>query len=801
MIHAIKLAVRKLFVKGQYTFTRIISLAVGLAFGMLMLSEVFYYYSYDGFYPDADRIYTVQSSFKRDKEAGEFEIYPKVSGAVAPGIKAEVPGVEAATRLNSIGTHVVYDNNKKGYRARVVLADEHWSEVVSRPMISGNPVQILTSPKACMVSDELAESMGGNVIGKVIEIKRYSGKQLTIQGVFEALPENTNYHYDILVSIVSITEFFSWDGSTNWLGNDRYMAYVKLQPGVNPNDLAPALRKMQEKHQDIERLEEEQGGIVLKYGLQPIKSVYKNNHKDMLVILSTIALAVLFVSLMNYFLLTLSILVNRAKTSAIYKTCGAQTNNIRQLIFVESLMLFVLALTLAFILIWTFMPFAEAQLGHSLTAAVNTDVLWPLLIVLVIWLVLMSYLPARYFSRIPVATAFRSYRQKKNSWKLGLLALQFAGASFILTLMVIVTLQYDQMSKADHGYQTEGIYYGATTSMNGSQVQLIVNELKAMADVEQVSLGYSVPIEGASGNNVLSPDGNRDLFNVADFYEVDENYFSMLGIPISQGHSFSTDGASTNSVMISQKAADLLTVYNNWTDGVIGKPLNITEHDPTTVHAVFSDFIIGSISFPDDRPSVFFFKPQHLFIQEKNEHPSMSLNILVKVHDNRQNGIKEKIAAVFNKVLPQKDAEITSLAEEQLLGYNDEKGFRNAMLAGNFVILLITIIGLLGYTTNEATRRQKELAIRRINGAKLSNLVQYFVMELQYMAIPAVLIGLAGAWYTANKWMQNFAYKIPLHWGLFVTCSFVILLTVAVVAMVNYVRIGNRNPVEALRYE
>lgn len=272
MLYTLKIAFRKLFVKGQYTFTRIFSLAIGLAFGLLMLSEVFYYYSYDGFYPDADRIYTVQSSFKRDKEAGELEIFPRVSGAIAPGIKAEVPGVEAATRLNYIGKHVFYSQNQNGYQGKVVLADEHLFEVLPRPMISGDPVETLKRPMACMVSTDIAEKMGGNVIGETIELKRYPGKQLTIQGIFEALPENTSYTYDILVSMASTPQFFSWDGSTNWLGNDRYYACVKLHPGVHPDDLTEALRKMQEKHQDIKRLEEEQGGIVLKYVLSPINN-------------------------------------------------------------------------------------------------------------------------------------------------------------------------------------------------------------------------------------------------------------------------------------------------------------------------------------------------------------------------------------------------------------------------------------------------------------------------------------------------------------------------------------------------
>ena len=115
--------------------------------------------------------------------------------------------------------------------------------------------------------------------------------------------------------------------------------------------------------------------------------------------------------------------------------------------------------------------------------------------------------------------------------------------------------------------------------------------------------------------------------------------------------------------------------------------------------------------------------------------------------------------------------------------------------------MLITIIGLLGYTSNEAARRRKELAIRRISGANLPDILKIFIVDLEYVAIPAVLLGLVGAWLTAGIWMQNFANKIPLHWGIFVMCSLFILLLVALIAAVNYARTANRNPVEALRYE
>ncbi len=126
-------------------------------------------------------------------------------------------------------------------------------------MIYGNPKEILKSQMNCMVSGKIAEMIGGDVIGKMIELKEYPNKKLTIAGIFKALPENTNYKYDVLISMVS-TPQFTWDGTNNWMGNDRYYACVKLESGVDPESLMPAVRKMQEVHQDIERLEMMQQG-------------------------------------------------------------------------------------------------------------------------------------------------------------------------------------------------------------------------------------------------------------------------------------------------------------------------------------------------------------------------------------------------------------------------------------------------------------------------------------------------------------------------------------------------------------
>jgi putative ABC transport system permease protein len=797
----LKTAYRKLFRKGEHSLTRIISLAAGLAFGLILLSEVFYYFSYDSFYPDSDRIYVVYENFKADKSSDKLSTYRSVSGAIAPGLKAEVPGIEAATRLNNIGPSVFYTDDRKSYKGEFTFADEYLFDVLPRPVISGNPKEIFKSQMSCMVSSKIAEMMGGDVIGKMIELKEYPGKKLTIAGIFKALPENTNYRYDILISMVS-TSRFMWDGTNNWLGNDRYYACIKLEPGIDPESLVPAVRKMQEVHQEIARLEKIQEGMVLKYSFKPVKKIHADDSRDMIIILSALAFTVLTVSLLNYIFLTLSALVNRAKTSAIHKTCGASAGNLQLMIFSETALLFFISLTGAFLIILMVQPLVEAQIGHSLSAALNPYVVWPLLIFMVLLLLFISYLPGRFFAGIPVTTVFNNYRQKSNKWKLGLLSLQFAGVTFILTTLVIVTLQYDKLRNSDHGYRTSGVYFGSTSGMPGNKLSTVINELRSVPQIETVGLGYCVPTEGASGNNVSLPGEEKELFNVADFYWIDENYFSILNIPVTEGTNFSQESSIQHDFLISNKGANMLMINSGWKDGVLGKQITLSEHGTNTIRGVFPDFVVGSMTAdPDLRPAMFSFLPDDKFQELIEKNPSFSCYILVKSREGAGAVIMKKMTDIMNMALPYQDADVKSLDNEKRNLYSSEKGFRNAMIAGNIIILLIALMGLLGYTVTEASRRSKELAIRKINGARLSDILKIFIGELEYIAIPAVLAGLTGAWFATNKWMENFVSKIPLHWGIFVSCSLFVLFLIALISTLNYVIIANRNPVEALRYE
>ncbi len=267
-----------------------------------------------------------------------------------------------------------------------------------------------------------------------------------------------------------------------------------------------------------------------------------------------------------------------------------------------------------------------------------------------------------------------------------MLAIQFAGASFILTLMVIVTMQFRMMRNADHGYRTEGVYYSSTVGMEPGKVSAVLNELRSMPEVEIVGLGYGLPVNGASGNNVRSPDGLREMFNVADFYVADENYLSILDIRVSEGLDFSPENAAVNDVIISVKGAELLKINNGWNDGVVGKPLEITEHGSTTIRGVFPDFIIKSLADPDLRPAVFFYLPEPRVLQTIIDDPASPFKILVKVSEGSEAGIKKKIAEVMNLAMPYRDATVSSLGGGVTeLITTLRGGFRKALMAGNIV--------------------------------------------------------------------------------------------------------------------
>lgn len=785
----LKIAYRNLFRKKQNNLIKILSLGFGLAVGLVLLSKVNFERNYDDFYPDADRIYQIWSTLSgRTNETG-LDQWGQVSGAIAPGMKAEIPEVEVATRFTHLtGENAVFStSDKKRYKGTFILADSCFFDLLPRPMITGNAKEILSRPMYAMVSQSTAEKMGGDVIGKQIQLETYPGRELTIDGVFSDVPENSHQRYDVVVSLNSMSSFFSYDGQENWLGNDRYRGYVKLHPGTDPEKLAPSVRLMQKKHQNIEEIEAK-NGWTLTYAFLPLKSIHSDSPevKRMTLLLTIIAFALILTAILNYVLIVITALVSRSREIAVYKCYGAENRNVSGLIMTETFLHFVLSLLFAGLLVFSFRGTIEDMLSASLGSLFSLRSSLYLAVIAILIFLFTAFAPAYILSRIPVASIFRGTGQIRARWKLILLSVQFAAAAFLFSLLVIVSKQYNLMTNDNPGYSYGNVLHAGTSGVSRSTVQTAIDRLRQLPQVAAVATTSTLPFENMSGNNVLIPGEERELFNIADMYWADEHYIPLMEIPIVEGKAFDANSAP-NEVIVSRSFKEKMKTIAGW-DDVVGKDINITEHGLSRIVGVFPDIRLGSISDQDTRPSVLFY----------GSRPSN--NIIIKLHSmNGEN--TEQVFDLLQETMPEKEIALSPYADSLVNMYSGERQFRDAIFIGGLITVLITLIGLIGYINNEMLRRRAEIAIRKINGATLSDILRLFMKNILVIALSACVVGEVAAVLVASKWMENFTEKIGLSPFLFIGCGVIVILFIELIVGMNCLKAANQNPVDSLKKE
>jgi len=789
---------RSFFKRGKNNYIKILSLAIGLAMGLVLIAKVYYEQTFDDFFPDCEQIYQIRTNYS-DKDK-DWEPYDKVSGAIAPGMKAEIPEVEVATRYWLISYEPdnarIITPDKQKYSGSPIFADSCLFDVFPREVLAGDPKKVLAEPMQIMISDKIAKKMGGveAAMFKVVEVENYPGRTLTIGGVFKALPLNSHLWYDICVSMPSLPQFMPFDGRMNWMGNDGYQGYVKLRPGTDPKSLAPAIRNMQEKHQPMEMMKER--GIDIGYSLYPLTDIHKESPTTKMrsLLLSVVAFAILFAAIMNYILIVISSLVNRAKEMAVNKCYGASEKNIYGKMMLETLVDMTFALLIAVLLIAFFQGTIETLLASSVFELVNPRSILLMIGVCVVIFLITAIIPANLYSRIPVAMAFRRFNENRRQWKLLLLFFQFAAAGFFAILLMIVVKQYNFMINDNPGYNHENLAGCDLSRVNASTRQSIMEEVSRLPEVASIATADRIPIGGASGNRLSLPGEKESLFNIVDMYGVGNGYMDFMQIPVVEGTSFRENISSSSEVMISRACRDKLLSLTGWTDGVIGKGICITEHsrnenDAYTICGVYDDIRLGVIGAEDDRPSLMFYGNQplaYLLIRFVNETPEA----IQKVND------------ILERQLPDRELYVSSYTHEIRGRYNESKLFRDQLLLGGLIAILISIIGLVGYTNDEMNRRKKETAIRKVNGATIKDILLLFMKNISWIALPALILGGAIAAYVAIKeWLVRFTEKADLPPLLFVVGGFLVLVIILGVVVLNCYRAANENPAETVKAE
>ena len=791
MINNIRQAVRSLGQRGRHNVMKITSLAIGLAIGLVLIAKVCYEQSFDTFYPDLDRIYRIYEVIPRDEG---LESWSKTAGGIAVRMREMMPEIESSTRFTYIGdgTFTMTDSRKKlgGVWA---LTDSCWFDVLPRPILQGDPKEVLSRPGYVMVSDKVAKNIGGDVIGKTLTFDGNEKAVMTIGGVFKKIPDNASIGADVLISMPSIKQF-TWDGSMNMVGNDRYSSFVKLVPGANISQLKEQIPRFINTYLPVEKLKE--AGVELQFDFQPITAERENdeNIQSMIYMLSLIAFALIFVAMMNYILITVSSVIGRSKEVAVRKCYGASTGNINGIIFAEAFVHVVIALIVAVLILFTFQDFISQLLGTPIERLLMSRSMLAVLGVSAGVLLVTGLLPGSLYARIPVAAAFRNYRESKRLWKLALLFVQFTAAIFLVILLFVVNRQYHRMTNDDPGYAYDNLAYISLNMVSDTtQRRILLEELKRLPEVEMVSYSYDIPIHGSSGDNVMLPGEDKRLFNCADQYYVGEGFFELMEIPIIDGRAFNPNLGMDEEVMISRRFAEYMERTAGWTGSPVGKQICVTSHNAggkaQTICGVYEDYRIGSIADNDVRPAALFYSPRQIFG-----------SLLVKYHRMTPEALK-KTEEMLAQLMPDKEMYVYSYPAEMAALYVDTLNFRNAVLAGGLITLAILIIGLVGYIADEVNRRRKEIAIRKINGAVMGDIQHIFLKDLAKILMPAIVLSVPLAWKVAEGWQQQFSEKVPLSWYFFAGGILLVIAVIFGVAGYNVHRIANDNPANSLKVE
>lgn len=751
---------------------KVISLGLGLTMSILLFSRVVYEQSFDTCFKDHANLYQIWSVFSINGE--KFEPQEQNSGPVAGAILESFPKeVESATSIGEWFVSAPLYNGSVRFNDRKIAADSLFFRTMGIEVLSGNPEKELVQKDVIFLSESFAKKIFSdeNPIGKTLNYDHQI--DLTVKGTYADLPENATINPEAVISMPTVWTR-NW-GNYSWTGGDSWKEYIRFRPRADKSVVNARLDAMIDKYRPSEDKKE----FGYSAFVQPIRDTYRkyDQVERMSSIMSILGFAILFIAALNYVLISISSLSYRAKSVGVHKCSGASGGKVFGMFLLETGIIIVAALLLMVLILINFRDFVEDTVVVKLSTLFGPERIWvPLSVVLVLFLV-GGVLPGRLFARIPVSQVFRRYSEGKKGWKRPLLFVQFAGVAFISGLMCVVMSQYQYVLNKDMGYNPKQLAIGNAYWDEVETRDAAYQFFKGLPYVEALSSANSTPISGYSGSMIQNESGQA-LFSCRSSYYMREDFPTLMGMTMKAGRM----ARDREEVVVNETFAETM----RWGNDVVGRTVYM---DGTTYKVVgqLKDFQIQS-----------FRNEKMPFIAWGNKSFNGTIHIRLK-QPFTENLVKlnHDVAEAFH------DQTIDFGSYEKRIenSYNSVRVFRNATLLSAVTMFFIMLMGLIGYTTDEVRRRSKEIAIRKVNGAEASSILEMLTKDVLLVAAPAVLIGTVTAWYVNEMWMEQFAERIPISWAIYLLVVIINLAVIIACVLWKSWRIANENPVNSIKSE
>ena len=767
-------SIRTLLRERGSNLIRVISLSLGLTIGILLFSQIVFELSYENCYPEAERLAMVRAQITNlstgeimgdDGTNYDYTVFAPTANAVAESMPEEV---EYASCVLPEREYNIYYEEKLLSDVDYIYVDSCFFQVFGIPLLKGN-LKDLIIPGSVFVSERFARETFADEdpVGKILSADKQN--TFTIRGVYKDVPENTMLTHDFVVSIYNNNG--GYQAGNGWNGNDVFYTFLRLRRESDMDKVNDNIQRVIEKYTETTI-----DDWKMDYSIIPLVKRHLDSPdvQKRLVIYGFLGFAIFFVAIMNYMLISIATLSRRAKSVGVHKCSGASSTNIFSMFLAETGILVILSVLLSFLLIFNAREMIEDLLSVRLSSLFTWGTLWvPLLTILVLF-ILAGGIPGRLFSRIPVTQVFRRYTDGKKGWKRSLLFVQFTGVSFVLGLLLVTLLQYGHLMNRDMGIDVTGLTE-AESWLPKERVEHIKDELRRQPMGEGVTVATHSVLGQYWTRGLMSNDGKR--LATLNFNYCHYNYPEVMGIKIIEGTPMKKGG----DLLVNEELVRLM----RWTDGAVGKRVN---NVAGTVVGVFRDI----------RNESFYAAQSPIILIGTEEQANHTFDVRLKEPFDEN---LKRLNEYMEKTFPDVSLHFMSVDHMVKDLYKDVYRFRNSVWITSCFILLIVIMGLIGYVNDETQRRSKEIAIRKVNGAEAFHVLRLLTRDILYVSVLSILIGTAVSYFAGRAWLDQFAEQIKLNPLLFIGTALFIQLLIIVCVVLRAWHIANENPVNSIKNE
>jgi len=797
----LKIAYRNFIRHKLYSFINVFGLATGLSICMIISLWVLRELSYDRFHENAHRIYRVERELFRDNL---YSRWPITSGTYKQALIDDYPEIVNAVRVWR-REFAIKDHKNFVHRQEMFAVDNSVFEMFDFHLEEGDKKTALKEPMTVVLTRENAVKYfgKGDAVGKSLSFEWQEELiDFEVTGILEEVPENSHIHFDMLIAIASYKE----EPFDNWRGNYLY-TYVLVAENTQKQDLEEKLKafvtQRLEPHYGDLLLQDRSIHEVLKMHLFPIRDIHLHPSANWEVepggnilsvyIFSCIAVLILIIACMNFVNLSTARASKRAKEVSLRKTVGAEKHQLRVQFIQESVLMAFVSLVLALVMSSLFIQAYNGIFSENLSLSLLLQLKNLIILVGATFAVgvLAGLYPAFYLTRFEPVEVMKGgplSGSGKSVFRRNMVIIQFSISIILIVGVFTVYKQMRYIQTRSLGFDKENVVIIPVRSQQIAQnYGSFRNELMQNPQIISTSASSEVPADSHYSNSYVNRLESEEPISLI-FFTSDYDYVETYRMEMLAGRAFSRDFSTDTegTIILNASAAHRI----GWTpEEAVGKKLEgAYSESAAQVVGVVENFHFKSLR-REVEPMALLLYPDYI----------RDISIRIKPGDvgRTLNFIQQKWESLF----PGEQFEYSFLDSRINQLYESEKKMQDLFVIFSALSIMVACLGLLGLVSFTAELRTKEIGIRKVLGASTGSVIVLLSKEFIKWILLANIVAWPLAWFMANKWLQNFAYRTNIGWIVFVLAGFMTMLIAIFTFIFQTVRTACAKPVNSLRYE